>query len=131
MAERIAGMNGMERTALEIGLIGMGTVGTEVADRLLNRRGTLRRRAGVDLLLKRVLVRDTDRQRGIEVPAALLTTDASALLDDPDVDVVVEVAGGDEPARTFLERAIRRRKHRVAANKRGKGRPGPRVMVRG
>src|SRR5262252_6834952 len=128
MAERIAGMHGMERTALQIGLIGIGTVGAEVADRLLNRRGTLRRRAGVDLLLKRVLVRDTDRQRGIEVPAGLLTMDASALLDDPDVDVVVEVAGGDEPARTFLERAIRSGKHVVTANKVVMARHGPELL---
>jgi homoserine dehydrogenase len=118
----------MEKAALQIGLIGMGTVGTEVADRLLNRRGTLRRRAGVDLLLKRVLVRDTDRQRGIEMPAGLLTTDASALLDDPDLDVVVEVAGGDEPARTFLERAIRSGKHVVTANKVVMARHGPELL---
>jgi len=118
----------MQKAALHIGLIGMGTVGTEVADRLLNRRGTLRRRAGVDLLLKRALVRDPDRERGIAVPAGLLTADASVLLDDPDIDVVVEVAGGDEPARTFLERAIRGGKHVVTANKVVMARHGPELL---
>src|SRR5215471_7367637 len=118
----------MQKAALHIGLIGMGTVGTEVANRLLNRRGTLRRRAGVDLLLKRALVRDPDRERGIALPAGLLTADASVLLDDPDVDVVVEVAGGDEPARTFLERAIRSGKHVVTANKVVMARHGPELL---
>src|SRR5215469_13595429 len=118
----------MQKAALHIGLIGMGTVGTEVANRLLNRRGTLRRRAGVDLLLKRALVRDPGRERGIAVPAGLLTADASVLLDDPDIDVVVEVAGGDEPARTFLERAIRGGKHVVTANKVVMARHGPELL---
>src|SRR5262249_53526892 len=88
----------MQKAALNIGLIGMGTVGTNVADRLLNRRDALRRRAGVELLLKRALVRDVDRPRGIEVPAGVLTADPSALLDSSEIDVVVEVAGGEEPA---------------------------------
>src|SRR5215472_9730576 len=106
----------MQKAALNIGLIGMGTVGTQVADRLLNRRDALRRRAGVELLLKRVLVRDVDRPRGIEVPSGVLTADPSALLDSPEIDVVVEVAGGEEPARSYLERAIRGGKHGVTAN---------------
>jgi len=118
----------MQDAALHIGLIGMGTVGTQVADRLLNRRDTLRRRAGVELLLKRALVRDVDRQRGIEVPAGVLTTDPSALLDNPEIDVVVEVAGGDEPARSYLERAIRSGKHVVTANKVVMAKHGPELL---
>jgi len=118
----------MQKAAVHVGLIGMGTVGMEVADRLLNRRDTLRRRAGVDLVLKRALVRDIDRQRGIALPAGLLTADASVLLDDPDIHVVVEVAGGDEPARTFLERAIRSGKHVVTANKVVMARHGPELL---
>ena len=118
----------MHKAALHIGLIGMGTVGTQVADRLLNRRDTLRRRAGVELLLKRALVRDVDRNRRIEVPAGVLTADPSALLDNPDIDVVVEVAGGDEPARSFLERAIRSGKHVVTANKVVMARHGPELL---
>jgi homoserine dehydrogenase len=107
----------MQKAALHIGLIGLGTVGGQVAGRLLNRRDTLRRRAGVDLVLDRVLVRDPARPRAVGVPGGLLTADPSAVLDDPAIDVVVEVAGGDELVRGYLERALRNRKHVVTANK--------------
>jgi homoserine dehydrogenase len=118
----------MQKAALHIGLIGLGTVGSQVADRLLNRRQTLRRRAGVDLVLERVLVRDTSRQRAVEVPPGLLTTDPAAVLDDPGIDVVVEVAGGEQPARDYLERAIRGRKHVVTANKLVMAKHGPELL---
>jgi homoserine dehydrogenase len=118
----------MQKAALHIGLIGLGTVGSQVADRLLNRRQTLRRRAGVDLVLDRVLVRDTSRPRAVEVPPGLLTTDPAAVLDDPRIDVVIEVAGGERPARDYLERAIRRRKHVVTANKLVMAKHGPELL---
>ena len=107
----------MQKAALHIGLIGLGTVGSQVADRLLNWRDTLRRRAGVELVLDRVLVRDVAKPRAVQVPPGMLTADPDAVLDDPAIDVVVEVAGGEEPARSYLERAIRGRKHVVTANK--------------
>ena len=118
----------MQKAALQIGLIGMGTVGAQVADRLLNRPDMLRRRAGVDLVLKWALVRDLGLERGVEVPAGLLTTDPSKVLDDPEVDVVVEVAGGEEPVRSYLERAIRGGKHVVTANKLVMARHGPELL---
>jgi homoserine dehydrogenase len=105
----------MQPAALHIGLIGLGTVGAQVADRLIGRRAVLGRRAGVDLVLDRILVRDPTRPRAVSVPPGLLTTDPAAVLDDPLIDVVVEVAGGEEPARGFLERAIRQGKHVVTA----------------
>ena len=58
----------MQKAALHIGLIGLGTVGSQVADRLINRRESLRRRAGVDLVLDRVLVRDPSKPRAVQVP---------------------------------------------------------------
>src|SRR5439155_6057680 len=117
-----------EVTALHIGLIGLGTVGGQVAARLLERRDVLRRRAGVDLVLHRVLVRDLSKARAVAIPRELLTTDPSAVLDDPEVDVVVEVAGGEEPARSFLERALRNRKHVVTANKVVMAKQGPELL---
>jgi homoserine dehydrogenase len=59
----------MQQAALGIGLIGLGTVGAQVADRLLGRRDVLRRRAGVELVLRRALVRDPARPRAVQVPA--------------------------------------------------------------
>jgi homoserine dehydrogenase len=100
---------------LNVGLLGLGTVGVEVAQRLLAKRELISARTGVDLILRRVLVRDLERPRGI--PTELLTGRAEDILDDPAVQVVVEVMGGEEPARSYLERAIRAGKHVVTANK--------------
>ncbi|MBO0708995.1 MAG: homoserine dehydrogenase, partial [Candidatus Dormibacteraeota bacterium] len=102
--------------SLGVGLIGAGTVGGEVARQLLRQRTEFRRRTGVDLELRRVAVRDGEKPRqGID--RALITTQVDGLLDDPEIAIVVEVAGGEEPARSFLERAVRNQKHVVTANK--------------
>lgn len=113
--------------ALQVGLIGAGTVGTEVAARLLTWGPGLRRRAGVELNLRRVAVRDTSRARP-GIPAELITSDPLHVVDDPEVDVVVELAGGEEPARSWIERAIRNRKHVVTANKVVMARHGPELL---
>ncbi|HEY7202561.1 MAG TPA: homoserine dehydrogenase [Candidatus Dormibacteraeota bacterium] len=118
----------MQQAALRIGLIGLGTVGAQVADRLVGRRAALGRRAGVDLELGRVLVRDPARPRAVQLPPGMLTTDPADVLDDPAIDIVVEVAGGEEPARGFLERAIRRGKHVVTANKLVMAKHGPELL---
>jgi homoserine dehydrogenase len=107
----------MAQSPLNVGLIGLGTVGAQVAERMLTWRTQLARRAGVELCLRRVLVRDLTKRRSIEIDSDLLTADPAALLDDPSIHVLVEVAGGDEPMRGYLERAIRAGKHVVTANK--------------
>jgi homoserine dehydrogenase len=107
----------MAQSPLNVGLIGLGTVGAQVAERMLTWRTQLARRAGVDLCLRRVLVRDLNKRRSIEIEPELLTADPADLLDDPAIHVLVEVAGGDEPMRGYLERAIRAGKHVVTANK--------------
>lgn len=112
---------------LQVGLIGAGTVGGEVARQLLARPDELCRRAGTRLALTRVAVRDTGRPRP-DVPDDLLTADPAAVLEDPAIDVVVELAGGEEPARTYLERAIRGGKHVVTANKVVMARHGPQLL---
>lgn len=101
---------------LGVGLIGAGTVGGEVARQLLAQRTEFHRRTGVDLELRRVAVRDGEKPRA-GIDRALITTDVGGVLDDPEIAVVVEVAGGEEPARTFLEQALRNCKHVVTANK--------------
>jgi len=112
---------------LGVGLIGAGTVGAEVADRLLTWGPTLRRRAGAGLALRRVAVRDLSKARP-RVPSELLTADPLEVIDDPAIDIVVEVAGGEEPARSWIERAIRARKHVVTANKVVMAAHGPELL---
>src|ERR1700680_4667265 len=107
----------MAQTPINVGLIGLGTVGAQVAERMLTWQSQLSRRAGVELCLRRVLVRDLKKRRSIEIGSELLTADPADVLDDPAIHVLVEVAGGDEPMHEYLERAIRAGKHVVTANK--------------
>ena len=98
-----------------IGLLGLGTVGAGVAAILASPTG--RHPLVGELALKRVAVRDLNRPRPIELPSELLTTDPESVVDDPSVDIVVEVMGGLEPARSLILRAIAAGKPVVTANK--------------
>jgi homoserine dehydrogenase len=98
-----------------IGLLGLGTVGAGVASILSQPEG--RHPLVADLTLRRVAVRDLSRPRPIDLPAELLCTDPEAVVDDPAVDIVVEVMGGLEPARSLILRAIAAGKPVVTANK--------------
>src|SRR5438132_4223180 len=84
---------------LNIALIGCGTVGSGVAKLLLEQPERLAARAGRRLLLKRVVVKDPRKPRPDYVPSSLLTTDVRKVLEDPDIDVAVEVVGGVDWAR--------------------------------
>src|SRR5438552_14911733 len=77
---------------LNVGLIGLGTVGSQVAERMLSWGPQLSRRAGVELCLQKVLVRDVAKRRTIEISPDLLTADPSEILENPAVEVVMEVA---------------------------------------
>src|ERR1700694_2231463 len=114
---------------LHVGLIGLGTVGAQGAERMLTWGPQLSRRAGVELCLQRVLVRDLTKRRAVEIAPELLTTEPADLLEDPAIDVLVEVAGGDEPMRTYLERAISAGKHVITANKVVMAKHGPELLA--
>jgi homoserine dehydrogenase len=105
----------MART-IRIGLLGLGTVGGQVARALTERREMLARICGADLVLQRACVRDLNKPRPVE--AERLTADAQAIVAAGDVDLVVEVMGGMEPARTLIETALSKGKSVVTANKR-------------
>ena len=87
-----------------IGLLGLGTVGAGVAEILLSPQG--RHPLVADLELRQVAVRDLNRPRPIPLSNSLLTTDPAAVVANPDVDLVVEVMGGLEPARSLILAAI-------------------------
>src|SRR5882757_10065248 len=93
--------------AVRVALLGCGTVGSEVVRLLHEQAGDLTARVGAPLHLAGIAVRRTGRDRG-HLPAdpALFTTDALGLVKRDDVDVVVEVVGGIEPARTWLVEAL-------------------------
>ncbi len=114
--------------SLNVGLIGLGTVGGQVAERLLTWQAQLARRAGIELCLRRVLVRNVKKPRALAVASELLTADPEEVLDDPDIQILVEVAGGDEPMHSYLQRAIRAGKHVVTANKVVMAKHGPELL---
>src|SRR3989440_3327176 len=118
----------MAARPLNVGLIGLGTVGSQVAERMLSWGPQLSRRAGVELCLKKVLVRDVAKRRTIEISPDLRTTDPAAILDDAEIEVVMEVAGGDEPMRSYIERAIQSGKHVITANKVVMAKHGPELL---
>jgi homoserine dehydrogenase len=103
---------------VRIGLLGLGTVGAGVAKLLEEQRALLEERAGCGLVLARVADLDLIRPReGLDLSRLPLTSDAQKVLDDPQIQVVVELVGGLEPARSFILRALAAGKHVVTANK--------------
>lgn len=100
-----------------VGLLGLGTVGGAVADLLLRRRNEIAARAAIPIVLRRIAVAHPGKPRALMLPEGVLVGDARLVIDDPDVDVVVEVMGGIEPARTYITSALARGKSVVTANK--------------
>jgi homoserine dehydrogenase len=102
---------------IHIGLLGCGTVGTGVA-RILTANGDLvRARLGAELHLKRIADLDIESDRGLRLPEGVMTTDAASVVDDPEIDIVIEMIGGEGAARDLILRAIANGKQIVTANK--------------
>lgn len=110
-----------------VGMLGLGTVGTEVARRLITEWQLLTDRAGATPVLRRVAVRDLTRPRDVDLKNARIGDNAFDVVDDPAVRVVVEVMGGDHPATALIERALIAGKIVVTANKRVIASDGPRL----
>jgi homoserine dehydrogenase len=102
---------------VRIALLGCGTVGGGVLRLLSENRAHLSARVGAELEVVRVLVRDASRVRVEACQGDWLTTDPEAVFADPSVDIVAEVMGGQEPAKSYIERAIAQGKSVVSANK--------------
>lgn len=100
-----------------IALIGCGTVGSGVAQLLLEKPERLAARAGRRLILRRVLVRNPAKSRSVALPADVLTTDYQQILNDPSIHVVAELAGGIDGARRAILAALAAGKDVVTANK--------------
>ena len=101
--------------AVKVGLLGLGTVGTGTAKILLNSQG--RHPLLQEITIGKVGVRSLDKPREVLFPPEVITTDLGAIVTDPEIDIVVELIGGIEPARTFILQAISNGKHVVTANK--------------
>ena len=100
-----------------VGILGFGTVGAGVAGGLLAHREVMARRLGVDIVLRKVADLDITTDRGVAVPADVLTTDAESVVADPSVDIVVETIGGTGIAKKLVLAALAAKKCVVTANK--------------
>jgi len=107
----------LKKKSINIGIIGFGTVGAGTAKILLRKRKELERKLGFPMVLKNIADLDTKRDRGIKLSAGVLINNAQAILNDPEIDIVVELMGGIHPAKEFILQAIRNGKHVVTANK--------------
>ena len=102
---------------VSIGLIGFGTIGSGVTQVLLKRRAWLRDMTGVDIELTRICDKDLTSDRGVRVDRKILTPDANVILNDPSIDIVIELIGGVHPAKEIILTALSRGKDVVTANK--------------
>ncbi|QTA89286.1 homoserine dehydrogenase [Desulfonema magnum] len=102
---------------INIGLLGCGTVGTGVAKLLIENRELIRSRVGAALNLKYVADIDIQTDRGISFDDGVFISDAQKVLDDPDIDIIIEMIGGEGLAKEFIQKAIHNGKHVVTANK--------------
>jgi homoserine dehydrogenase len=102
---------------INVGIIGFGTVGSGTVRILLGNKDVLKERLGFEINLRKIAVRDIMRVRDVKVPEGVLTTDVDTVLNDPHIDIVVEVIGGIRPAKDFILKAISNGKHVVTANK--------------
>ncbi len=110
-------MSETQKPPVKIALLGCGTVGGGVLRLLEDNREFLASRVGAELHVQHVLVRDLGKARGKECKREWLTNDAEKIFNDPTVDLVVEVIGGETPARVYLDRALKSGRSVVTANK--------------
>lgn len=107
----------MKNRQVNIGIIGLGTVGTGVARILLEQKDLLKTRSTLNFNLKTIAELDWKKERNLDLSQVNCTTKVDELLEDPDINIVVETIGGYEPAFTFISSALKNRKHVVTANK--------------
>lgn len=102
---------------INVGIIGFGTVGSGTVEALIKNREIISNRAGIEVVIRKIADLDTESDRGITVDRGLLTTSSMDVIEDPKINVVVELIGGMEPAREYILKAMERGKHVVTANK--------------
>jgi homoserine dehydrogenase len=106
-----------EANVVRVGVLGCGNVGAPLVELIDRQQAAIEARTGLRLEVAKVAVRNLARDRPVTLPDGVLTRDSHALVEDPDIDVVVEVIGGIEPARELILTALHHGKPVVSANK--------------
>ncbi len=118
---------GAKSVGVKLGILGLGTVGTGTVQLLQDLEG--RHPLLQEIEIYRVGVRSLDKHRDVELASGVVTTDLEAIVNDPDIDIIVEVMGGLEPARSLILTAIKNGKHVVTANKAAISRFGAEIFT--
>lgn len=100
-----------------IALLGLGTVGTGAWKIIRENGHSIEEKTGCSLEVVKILVKNLHKKRAVKLPDGILTVDYGSIVEDPDIDIIVEVIGGIEPAREYILRALQAGKHVVTANK--------------
>jgi homoserine dehydrogenase len=106
-----------KRESIGIGLMGLGVVGSGVAKTIFEKSEAIAQQVGCPLRIKKILVRNPTKKRDFEVPQHLITTDPQQVITDPEIDIIIEVVGGETEAFGYIKEAISQKKHIVTANK--------------
>ena len=102
---------------INIGLIGFGNVGSGVVKILRDRRSLLLEKIGLEINIKKICDKDIASRRNVSVDRSILTRNPKEIIDDPGIDIVVELMGGIHPAKEYIIEAMKKGKHIVSANK--------------
>jgi homoserine dehydrogenase len=115
--------------SIGVGILGLGLVGSGVAQALTQKNSLIAKQIGCSISIARILVRDLEKPRAFNPPSDLLTTDSKDILEDPQVDIVVEVIGEERPAVDYIHQALESGKSVVTANKEVMAKHGPELMA--
>ncbi|NMA57926.1 homoserine dehydrogenase [Clostridium cochlearium] len=102
---------------IKIGLLGLGNVGKGVWNILQMNKDIIKTRAGYNIEIGKILVKDANKKRDLDVPESIITTNVDYILEDPSIDIIVEVMGGVEPSFEYMVKAMKKGKHVITANK--------------
>ncbi|MCK4502497.1 MAG: homoserine dehydrogenase, partial [Desulfuromonadales bacterium] len=104
-------------STIKVGLLGFGTIGTGVVRNFQRNSEIMRQRLGSGLELTKIADLDIDTDRGVQLESGILTSNVDEVIANPEIDIVIELIGGYEPAKSFILKAIANGKHIVTANK--------------
>lgn len=102
---------------INVGLLGLGTVGAGVYRMIENHQETLQHRVGLPINVKKILIKNVEKKRDLDIDSSLFTLNVEDVINDPDIDVVIEVMGGIEEPKQYIMKALEQGKHVVTANK--------------
>lgn len=117
------------KSTVKVGIIGYGTIGMGTAKILVENKDLISKRTGKEIILEKLVDLDITTQRDFQVDASLLSTDIKDIIENEDIDIVVEAIGGINPAKAFIETALKNRKSVVTPNKEVIAKHGRELMI--